>query len=486
MRFLRKSFTGLFLMAATLALILFAVNMVSGALSARGDGDDRRGGGRERVFVVNVLPFQPGTETPVLTVFGEVQSLAVLDMRAAVGGDVVELHPAFSNGGQVNAGDLVVRIDPSNAQSALALAQADMTDAQADLRDAQAALILAQDELDAAREQADLRDKAARRQRDLLARGVGTAANSENAELAASTARQSVLSRRQALQNATARITTAQSRVARIEISLSEAQRNLADTKIFAPFAGVLSDVSLVLGTTVTPGERLGQLIDPAKLEVAFRVSTNQHARLVDEAGRLRPAPVDVVLSVLGADITIPGKLSREAPVVGEGSTGRLLFATLDDPSSVRPGDFVTVQIKETPLQRVARLPASAVSSASRVLVVGDEDRLREADVRLVRRQGNEVLVRSRDLVGQSIVSERSPLLGAGIKVRPLVPGDADKAPEAPKTVKLDDAERAKMIAFVEANTRMPKAVKDRMLQQLQKPEIPLEMATRLRGRIGG
>ncbi len=307
----------------------------------------------------------------------------------------------------------------------------------------------------------------------------------ESADLAASSAKQSVLSRRQALQNAQARIATAQSRVARVEIAVAEAERNLADTKVYAPFSGVFSDVSLVLGTTVSPNERLGQLIDPGQLEVAFRVSTNQHARLVDDAGTLRPAPVKVVLSVLGEDLVIDGELSREAPVVGEGATGRLLFAKLKNSGTVRPGDFVTVQIAETPVEWVARLPASAVSSTNKVLVVGEEDRLREEDVQLVRRQGDDVLVRARGLRDQSIVAERSPLLGVGIKVRPLDPNAADKPPEAPKMVKLEDEERAKMIAYLEANKRIPEQVKKRMLSQLEKPEVPAEMVNRLRGRMG-
>ena len=44
MRFLRKSLIGLFLMAATLALLTYAVMMVRGAIENNGD-DQRRGGG---------------------------------------------------------------------------------------------------------------------------------------------------------------------------------------------------------------------------------------------------------------------------------------------------------------------------------------------------------------------------------------------------------------------------------------------------------
>lgn len=486
MRFLRKSFVGLFLLAATLALAIFALDMVRSAIEARGDNERRGGGGRERVFAVNVVPFTPGQEIPELVVFGEVQSRRVLDLRSSVGGTVIELHPSFADGGTVAKGDLLVRIDPSDAETAVALIEADLIDAQADLKQAIDAVTLAEDEVLAAREQSQLREKAAQRQRDLLNRGVGTAAQLESAELAASSAEQSILSRRQALQTAQGRVSTAQSRVTRIQINLEEAQRNLTDTKIYATFDGVLSGVTLVEGGTVSGNAQLGQLVDPTMLEVAFRVSTSQHARLLDENGALRPSAVTATLDVLGTSIDIQGQLSREAAVVGEGATGRLLFASLANASGVRPGDFVTVSIIEAPLEWVARLPATAVSSTSRVLVVGQEDRLEEIEVALVRRQGDDVLVRARGLRDRLVVAERSPLLGAGIKVRPLRPEDANKEPEAPAMVKLDDEERAKMIAFIEANNRMPAEAKKRVLSQLKKPEVPAQMVERLRGRMGG
>ena len=220
MRFLRKSLMGLFLLAATLALFTYAIMMVRGAIENKGDDQRRGGGGRERIFAVNAVPFEPGQHVPVLQVFGEVQSKRSLDIRPAIGGTVTELHPNFQNGGSVVEGDVLLRIDPSNAQTALALVQADMADAQADLREAIRALDLAKDEISAAQEQAALRQKALIRQQNLVTRGVGTAASVEAAELAASTARQSVLARRQALQAAEARLDQARARVMRVEISL--------------------------------------------------------------------------------------------------------------------------------------------------------------------------------------------------------------------------------------------------------------------------
>ena len=304
MRFLRKSLIGLFLMAATLALLTYAVMMVQGAIENTGDDQRRGGGGRERIFAVNAVPFELGQHIPVLRVFGEVQSQRSLDIRPAIGGTVTELHPNFQNGGSVSEGDVLLRIDPSNAQTALALVQADMADAEADLREAMRALDLAKDEISAAQEQAALRQKALARQQDLVTRGVGTAASVEAAELAASTARQSVLARRQALQAAEARLDQARARVMRIEISLAEAERNLRDTVVRATFSGLLANVTVLQGGTVTNNEKIGQLVDPLALEVAFRVSTSQHRRLLDDAGKLRAAEVSVTLDLLGAEMT--------------------------------------------------------------------------------------------------------------------------------------------------------------------------------------
>ena len=396
MRFLRQSLTGLVLLSLTLGLMVYAGTLVRDAVQERLSAEPRVPPARERVFAVNVVPVLFETVTPVLETFGEVQSRRTLELRAATGGAVIELAPEFVEGGQVEAGQMLLRIDPADAQSALDRAESDRMDAEAEGREAARAVALAKDELAAAREQADLRDRAFRRQTDLAERGVGTAAAVETAELAASSARQAVLTRRQALATAEARVDQAATRLSRAGIALAEAQRRLDDTEIRAAFDGTLSDVTLVAGRLVSANERLAQLVDTSALEVAFRVSTQQYARLLDDGDRLRGAPVTVTLDVFGTNITTDGILSREGAAVGEGQTGRLLFATLTRPRGLKPGDFVTVGIEEAPLPFVARLPASAVNAAGDVLAIGEEERLETVSVEVLRRQGNDVLIRAR------------------------------------------------------------------------------------------
>jgi RND family efflux transporter MFP subunit len=363
--------------------------------------------------------------------------------------------------------------------------QSDILDAEAEQREAERAIVLAQDELAAAQEQADLRERAFQRQRDLQERGVGTAAAVEVAELAAAQSRQSVLSRRQAVAQAEARIDQATTRLSRATIAEAEAQRRLDDTIVTADFSGTLSDVSVVQGRLVSSNEQLARLIDGDALEVAFRVSTQQFARLLDEAGNLSQSDVTVVLDVFGTNLTAKGTLNRAGAAVGDGQTGRLLFATLDSAPGFRPGDFVTVQIDEPPLDQVARLPASALNAANEVLVLADEDRLEVIPVNLLRRQGDDVLVRARGLQGRDVVAERTPLLGAGIKVRPL--RDAGQAvPEEPDMVELTEERRARLTAFVQANTRMPEEARQRILQQLSQSTVPAQVVERIESRMGG
>ncbi|KIN77752.1 efflux RND transporter periplasmic adaptor subunit [Sulfitobacter mediterraneus] len=488
MRFLRQSMIGLFLAALTFGLLAYAVSLVGGALRERLADEAKAPPARERVFAVNVQMAQAQDVTPVLQSFGEVQSRRLLELRAAGSGRVIGLAEGFEDGGTVVAGQELVQLDPADAQSAVDRASNDLSDAEAAVRDADRNLALARDELAAAEDQASLRERALIRQQDLAERGVGTTAATETAELAVSAAQQAVLSRRQALAQGQTRVDQAATGLARSRIALAEARRRLEDTTLTAPFDGTLSSTNVVVGRLVSANERLAELIDPDDLEVSFRLSTAQFARLLDDQGGLIRADVDVILDVAGVDLTAKGRISRAAAAAGEGSTGRLIFAALGSAPGFKPGDFVTVQVREPELPGVVRLPASAVDAGGEVLVLNAEDRLEAVQVTVLRNQGDDVLVRG-PILGREVVEARSPLLGAGIAVKPLrrgADGAATAPPDEPEMLELTEERRARLVAFVEGNKRMPKEAKARVLAQLSKPQVPARMVARIESRMGG
>lgn len=490
MNFFRRSLVGLFLLCVTLGLLAVAGASFWGAVQERMNREARERPTRERVAGVNVIALEMGPAVPVLTAFGEVRSERTLDIRASVGGRIVALSDEFDEGGRVEKGALLARIDPVDAEAALENARTDLIEAEAELRNADRALVLARDDQGAAERQAALRTQALERQQSLRDRGVGAASAVEEAQLSAASAEQAVLSRRQAVATAESRVDTARNGVSRARLALLNAERNLADHEIHAAFSGTIADVAVVEGGLVTANELMASLIDPEALEVSFRLSTAQYARLLGEDGRLMPAQMQVRLDVSGLDLVAEGRLDRVSAAVGEGQTGRVIFADLSESAGFRPGDFVTVSIEEPALDNVAVVPATAVDAAGTVLILNDEERLEVAEVDVLRRQGDNVIIRAPSRAGALVVAERSPLIGPGIRARVL--GNESEAPPAraetaaEELVELTPERRARLIAFIEGNQGMPADAKERVLAQLTQDRVPAATVARIESRMGG
>jgi RND family efflux transporter MFP subunit len=473
MRFFTRSIMGIFLAAVSFGLIALAVQIIISASAARLSGDDPAPPRAERIYSANVIAVTPATIAPVLTAYGEVRSRRTLDLRSAVGGTITDLAPGFEDGASVAEGALLIRLDPADKTAARDLAAASVTEALAEQAAADADLVFARDDLAAARRQVDLRQQALTRQQDLRSRGGGSDAAVEDAALAQSSAEQAVLARRQALLQAEARIETAASSLMRANITLAEADRALKDTVIRAPFDGRLSDVAVVQGGLVSPNEVLARIIDPAELEVMIRLSAGQAAHLPP----LGTAPTLFTLSGSNAD-GVPiaqGILTREGATVGEGESGRVVFGTLTGADGLLPGDFVTVNLREPPLPDVALLPATAVGADGQVLALGPDDRLEAIPVTVLRRQGDDVIVAPGAAAGREVVAERSPLLGAGIRIAPLRAG----------FVTLTDDRRAALIALVES-ADMAADDKAEVLGQLGQDQVPAALVARLETTVGG
>ena len=494
MKFLSRILVGLFIFATSVSILILAGGQIISSMRDADGNERRRPPARERIFAANVDTLTSETITPAILTFGSVQSSRSVEIRASVSGTLVELSPQYRNGGHVAAGDLVFQVDPAKSQSALALAQNQLIEAQAELETARAAFVLAQAEVEIAKTQRRLRLQALTREQNLQESGLGTDVAIENAEQSIASADQALINQEQALALVDTRIWRAEASVERNEISLADAQRNLAETRVFAPFEGVLGEVNGVLGRLVSINEKLAVLIDPTAMEVEFRLSNSQFARLVDAQGKVHQNRITATFERNESSQEIGAIIVRIGAEVGEGQTGRVLYAQLDSSavSLIIPGDFLTIRIDEQPLESVAQVPATAVSSDGGMLLVGDDDRLEEVTVSILRRQGDVLLI-SEVPFGREYITERAVQLGSGIQIRPLRPREAttnsDPAvaavPPSLETIVLDDERRSRLMTFVESNKRMPAEAKARLLEQLKAPEISVELVERFESRMG-
>lgn len=493
-----RSLIGFGLIAAALGAVVYSAVAVIEIRAGR-DAGPRRAAGVERVFAVDIGTIRNETAHPRIEAFGEIRSWRSLELRATGGGYIVELSEKFRDGEAVEEGDVLFALDSKDAEAIVGDAEAALEETVADLAEARQSVAVAEQELRAAETQRDLRDSALDRRQGLKSRGVATAAEVEEAEMASAAADQTVASRAQMLLAAQLKIERAVLAVRRAEIAVANARRDVADTVQRAPFDGLLSDVTAVLGGLATSNERLGVLIDPTSLEAVFRVTNAQFARLIDENGVLRRSKVLVTLDLDDVPMTTAGEIDRSGAVIGSGETGRLVYARidLDEASIFRPGDFVTVAIDEPPLENVAEIPAAAVTEAGEMLVVGPDERLRALQVRILRRQGDAALVAGAP-DGARYVRERAPQLGAGIKVRPIggeTPSggmslsDAATNPALPGAdadlVDLDPERQRRLIGYIESADEMPADMKVRLLGALRSGRAPAGMLEQIEARMG-
>ena len=485
MRFLTRSLIALFLVALSAAALGYAAYTVMTAVQSRADAPGRPAESRERVFTVRAVTVTAQEVTPVLSAFGEVRTRRALDLRAPVSGRILELSDGVEDGARVEEGQILARLDPADAATALALARSDMARAEAELRDADRAMGLAAEDVEAAQLQYDLRARALDRIEGLSARGIATDAALEDAQLARAAARAALVGRRQAEAQAEARLDQARAALERQRITMDEAQRRLDETTIRAGFTGVLSDVAVAEGEMVSSNEHLLRIIDPDALDVSTRISTAQYLRLLGPEGTLGDHGAQVTLEVAGFEITSPGEITRVSATVATGESGRRLFVALEAPRGFRPGDFVTVRLNEPALRDVARLPASAITPQGEVLEITSDNRLQATPVEILRREGDDVIIAASLLDGLEIVRDVTPSLGTGILVRPMRDADTDAPEDQAAMIHLDPDERARLIAQVEGNMAMPAPVRARMIAQISEGEVPARMLERLRAGPG-
>ncbi len=456
MRFLWKALTGGAALAALTALVWlgaapYLACLPGGAAlpGARcvltpvdGPGAAERG---EPAFPVTSAVLRSQTATPVLTAFGEVRSGRTWEIRVDAPGRLVAVADGFRDGGFVAEGTLLLKVDPADPASRRADAAEALAEAEAEAADAERALALSRSELDAAKAQRALRRRLLERQKTLVDRRITAETAVEEAELALTEAERSVIARSQAVAAAERRATQSKAQVARAEIALEDAARALEETRIVAPFSGVLrldadmeAGAGATLGRLVQQNDKLGALIDLQAMEAWFRVSDAEFSRLLDAEGRLAALPATATLALGDRAVTAPAELTRVSATATPGEGGRRVYARLSvgPETLLRPGDFVTVSIEEPPLSEIAVVPAAAVEGDARLFVIRADDRLEAAPIRVLRRMGDQVVVTGRDGPppwGARYVTALTPRLAAGVKVLESALGGRDDAPSAPE-----------------------------------------------------
>lgn len=364
--------------------------------------------------VVQVTPVQlawPSAQYSQLAASGYV----VAQRRAAVAskatGRLVELN--VREGSAVKKGDLLARVDASDVQASLGVAEAGVRQAEAALRQADAALTQAR--VQQANAEADLaRSRGLAAQQFLSPQALDAADTRARAAQAATVTQQAAL--------ATAQAAVAQ---ARAQVRVQQVSRDSTDIR--APFDGVVLVKNANVGDLITPFSNASgtsaavvTLADMGTLEVEADVSESNVSRVkLDQ-------PVEITLDAL-PDLRFRGSVSRIVPTVDRAKATvmtKVRFEALDPrilPEMSAKVSFLSQRTADDEQRPVLAVnPAALVerNGAQTVLRLGAGDVLEAVAVQPGRRLGEVVELRGDALqAGDRLVLSPPATLAAGAGV---------------------------------------------------------------------
>lgn len=306
----------------------------------------------ERVWPVDVVTVTRQDLRPDLELFGEAVAGRRSELRALVAGPIVKMGANFHEGGTVQPGELLLQVDPFDYEATLAERRAQLKEAEVRLEQLR-------------------RDY--QRSRELIDRNLISRRDLDNAELAAEQQAAVVEQRR---------------------VEVRRAQRDLADTRLTAPYGGVVGGVNADLGKPLNLNDKVADLIDTSRLEVRFSLSNAQYGRMLASGEPVAGRAVKVTWQVGARTLEFPATIQRVGAEIAATTGGVHAYAVLDTkglPVELRPGAFVQVRVPDREFQGVLRAPDSALYGRDQIYVVKD-DRLAERRIRVEGYAGNDLL----------------------------------------------------------------------------------------------
>jgi len=327
--------------------------------------------------LVDLIELEAGPVHFTVDSQGSVQPLTETTLSAEVSGAIIEMAEVFLAGGAFRAGDVLLRIDPVNYQSALERAEATVSQRQV--------------EYDGALR---LRDQGFQAESQLL---------------------------------------SAKAALAVADADLVRARRDMERTVVRAPYDGIVRERRAQLGDYVTPGTQLGTVFATAAAEVRLPLPDKQMAfvelPLAGQTESVDGPAVALTGSYRGRPARWRARIVRTEGVVDERNRMVFAVARIEDPYRLYAdagdapplpiGTFVSAEVDGITLDEVVRIPRALVRGGNRVIFIDDDLALRFRTLDFLRTDADYAYLRADQLTEWRVVTTtlEAPLNGMTVRV---------------------------------------------------------------------
>ena len=370
------------------------------------------------VRMVRTMPLKPRSEPIFVEQRGEVIPARRVVMQSEVAGRVIRHHPSLVPGGYVQAGEELIKIDPSEYLLALTEMESALEEARYEQEVEQGRQVVASRELKLLEE-------------DLSQSDVNRAL----------VLREPHLRRTEAL-------------IQRATNEIAKARLDLARTSVQAPFNAMVLDENIELGQQVSPSSTLCTLVGTDEFWVQALLPHGD-LKWIQLPGPNQPGSEVTVLLHTGDGDTAQWKgrvirlLSDLDPV---GRMARVMIRVTDpldlegqrDGIPLLLGSYVEVRIDAGMLEDVIAIPRAGLREGNRIWVVDQNHavRIREADIKWSRR--DTVLIANNVKPGEELIlfGLRNALPGLQVEPRPMDDGAVADVAEGLETGLTEEEEK--------------------------------------------
>lgn len=324
-------------------LVVIAVGGAGAATMARDVQEAEAQAPRQAAPLVSVQDLSASQHTRRVEANGVVEATRTLTIVPEIGGKIAKVSPALIEGGRVEQGEVLLRIDASSYRIAAAQAKAEFARAEAELE---------------------------------LEQGRARSATQEWERFGS---KESGSSGRLASRGP--QMASAQALVELRKAAVDKAALDLRRATIRAPFAAIVTSEQVEIGQVVSQGVSLATLIasDQMWVRASIRLEDLSSLRLADagEPGSEVRMRLDIGR---GQGVTLVGEALRlGAEIDTDTRKAELIIrvpAAATAATPLLPGAFVTLELSSPQPSEALRIPREAVVEGQRVWLVDAEDRL--------------------------------------------------------------------------------------------------------------
>ena len=214
--------------------------------------------------------------------------------------------------------------------------------------------------------------------------------------------------------------------------NLKQAEINLQRTRILAPFNCYVRSEQIEIGQYLNAGSPVATIAGTDQVEIVVPLPLDELAWLDVPTGAVgkKGSPAEVELRSGGVAYRWQGYISRAMGDIEPRNRMARVVVAVDAPfetgktdsplHKLLPGMFVEVNIQGVEIEDVFVLPRGVLRDHDTIWTIDDDNKLRIRNVEIVRRERDDVLVRSGLNAGDRLVVTNLSAAAEGMKLRPM------------------------------------------------------------------